>query len=93
MTTLRNQRRIAQGVRQLQYQTIERAFLGQPLGAGRYRFDGLRPGRTRARLVRGHQDVVVAIIDVINHQVPRNPKLRVLIDKNVDGEWQVLEGI
>jgi hypothetical protein len=82
---------VAKGIQRLRYATAERAYLGEPLGGGQFLFDSVRTGRTRARIIRGSDEAIVALVDVINHKIPRRPDIRVLIDLNRNGEWEVID--
>lgn len=75
-------------VRSMQMARIERGYLGEPVGPGQYRFDSIKPGRMKARIRKS--DNTIAVIDVVNHRVPRNPTIEILLDQNIDGEWEVI---
>ncbi len=81
---------IGEGTRRAQGASQQRGFLGEPLGNGQFDFEGLKPGRMLARLVQGPDDTVTGIVEVINERVARNPAIRIILDKNKDGEWFVV---
>ncbi len=75
-------------VKKAYYKQVRRGYLGEPLGGGRYRFESARPNRVRVRIV--DNNTITGIVDAINNGVALNPNVKILLDKNEKGEWEVI---
>ncbi len=77
-------------VQQMNYDRLQRGYLGEPTGAGVYIFESKRrAGRYRVRLVLN--GMITSIVDAINDKVPLNPSIRLILDQNLDREWYIVD--
>lgn len=81
-------RRFGELLKEAFYASMERGYLGEPIGGGQFKFHSdTKKGRHRVRLMKN--DLVYAVVDAINFNVPLDPRIRILVDKNADGEYEV----
>lgn len=78
-------------VKTMYFAEAKRGYLGEPMPDGTYRFRSpTNSAMWRVRIVAGDSDEATSIVDAVNMNVGENPYLRVVIDRNVNGQWEVV---